>query len=264
MLKLISYKISGTPVMPDQPLIIDGTVGVPENQIYKVIDDADPVPSDYGEISRLKYLGMFRKKSGLNQDDFFNEIKMDATAFDALIDSIEKNNIANNIAIVLADGSIDETKIKDHYINVQGLTSGKADKKFRRKSRDLKQSLEGDDEAYIADESSSQTTNTNWTQKLSLSFQPSVGGNFKVEWTMEVSSDTANTPVNVRVRLDDTTNLARVPHEGGNGIWYSVSGFSIIPLDEATNHTIDIDMKSEGVAGEAVKVRRSRILVTRF
>jgi hypothetical protein len=113
---------------------------------------------------------------------------------------------------------------------------------------------------YVEDETESTTTdNTNWQQKLRLTYTPSIEGNYIFEWCAEISSSSNNKGTQVRLEQDDTTELnysLSAPILADSYVTYS--GFKRVSLD-STAHTFDIDFKVQAGQNATARIRRVRL-----
>jgi len=118
---------------------------------------------------------------------------------------------------------------------------------------------------YAEDEGIDSTTSTDWghagNPKVSKTFTAEAG-DYMVEWSCEIGGSTLSTEIEVRVQLDNTTDLAEVKiipnivvaQQGA----VPVSGFKKITLT-AASHTIDLDYR-KGLGG-TVYIRYARLKI---
>jgi len=114
---------------------------------------------------------------------------------------------------------------------------------------------------YASDETESTTTSLSFQQKLRMSYTPLALGDYIIEWTAEIATNSNNKGCEVRLEQDDTTELniaLNAPIVAG--AYITASGFKMITFSDLNTHTFDIDFRAEA-ASTTAKVRRVRIQI---
>lgn len=121
----------------------------------------------------------------------------------------------------------------------------------------------GNEYQYAESEGESSTTSGSFQNKVNLTTSALAGGDYRISWFYEVY--TTDNDMNIRVQLDDTTNLTEHEHtsvdEGDKHYWASHSGFMKVTLS-AASHFIDIDWNDDG--GGSAKIRRARLEIKKI
>jgi hypothetical protein len=111
-------------------------------------------------------------------------------------------------------------------------------------------------------ESQSNTTSESFQNKLTMTTPSLPAGKYRIGWYAEMLGANTGVSWEMRVQLDDTTNLClplKEPRDSTD--WFPVSGMAYQTLSAAT-HTIDIDFRSED-AGVTTSIRRARLEIWR-
>jgi parallel beta-helix repeat protein len=110
-------------------------------------------------------------------------------------------------------------------------------------------------------ETESSTTSQTYQEKLSLATPSLPAGTYRIGWYCELRSDIAGKRSQVRVQVDNTTDLCYVTKDPGTSEKYSFCGFKYESLSAAT-HTIDMDY-SAAESRMTAYIRRARLEIWR-
>lgn len=114
-------------------------------------------------------------------------------------------------------------------------------------------------------EGESSTTSTDYGQKMKMTTPSLPAGNYRIGWTVLVTTSDAAKGIFVQVELDDTTVLSEFFENFngtyGDGDWYLFSGFKEVALSAAA-HEVDIDFKTE-ISPKTAYVKNARLEIWR-
>jgi hypothetical protein len=107
------------------------------------------------------------------------------------------------------------------------------------------------------------TTSGTYTQKLSLSFTPTVTGTYLLSWSAEVTNSTKNNTTYVQVQQNDTTTLAGeiAGYILTAEAYIPFSGIAILSLTASTVYNFDMDLRRDAATG---RIRNARLSLVRL
>jgi hypothetical protein len=111
----------------------------------------------------------------------------------------------------------------------------------------------------VSDETTSTTTNSNFTTKLTLSTGSIPAGIYRIGWYYEVGNDTVDGDVGARVQLNITQTLTETSATALNATdFYSNGGYRYVALSAGT-HTVQIQYKRGAAGLGTASIRRARL-----
>lgn len=112
------------------------------------------------------------------------------------------------------------------------------------------------------DEGVSSTSSTSYQNKLTLTTPTLPIGTYKISWTVEMTNNSGDKPVEVRVQLDGSSENEIFYAPKFEDEYLGWSSFTSGDFVSATTHTVDLDFSSTSEGGTA-RVRRARIEIFR-
>lgn len=117
---------------------------------------------------------------------------------------------------------------------------------------------------YAEDNTETTTTSQEYIEKLKLSVSPPVAGSYMLRWTCEITVETPNKDIWVKVQHNDSTIINEIDTFHGTGDCYCVaSGFSIVTIESGSNDFYIYFRRTAGVS-YTVKIRRARLYLTKI
>ncbi len=108
----------------------------------------------------------------------------------------------------------------------------------------------------VSSESQSNTTSTTFQQKLRLSTTTVPSGTYRISWYCEYGAGAIKETTEVRVQLDDTTDLGSVSRQfTSEKDIFTFSGTKYSSLSNAA-HTVDLDYRTTGAGTATIKMAR--------
>ncbi len=124
-------------------------------------------------------------------------------------------------------------------------------------------SIVGTEYTYAESLGTTSGTNTTYLQKLRLTTASLPAGDYKISWSLQISTDKNTIGVGFRVQVDDTTTLQEVSHiVSSQDDYFPRSGFAKVTLTAAT-HDIDLDYLTNSGTGRGVNVKDVRLEIFR-
>jgi len=118
------------------------------------------------------------------------------------------------------------------------------------------------DDVHSQSEGESTTTSLTFQQKARLTFTPGHTTDYLIRWTAELGCLTKDKQFEMRVEMDDTTEISL--HQMAisvNDLYAVVSGFQKVSLTKDVEYTFDVDYRA--VDASTVKIRRVRMEIQR-